>query len=87
MKYCRAYHRSLVIHVVRMIYVMSLNFKVLFAGVLLKFAGASLQFSTRNLKCDRVFICTVASKNMFDLKITKIAIKILGIRLIVHNLE
>ena len=51
-------------------YVMSLNYKALFAGVLLNLAGASLQFSTKNLKCDTVFIWTGASTNMFDVKIT-----------------
>lgn len=47
------------------------TFKASFAGVLLKLAGASLQFSTKNLKCDTVFIWTGASTNMFDVKITK----------------
>lgn len=50
---------------------MSLNYKALFAGVLLKLAGASLQFSTKNLKCDTVFIWTGASTNMFHVQITK----------------
>lgn len=52
-------------------YVKSLNYKALFAGVLLNLAGASLQFSTKNLKCDTVFIWTGASTNMFDVQITK----------------
>lgn len=50
---------------------MSLNYEALFAGVLLNLAGASLQFSTKNLKCDIVFIWTGASTNRFDVQITK----------------
>ena len=66
MKYCRAFYKSLVIHVCN-----EFKFKSFFAGVLIKIAGASLQFSTKNFECDTVFIWIGSSTNMFDVKITK----------------
>ena len=66
MKYCRAYHKSLVIHVCN-----EFNLKAFFAGVLIKIAGASLQFFTKNFECDTVFKRIGSSTNLFDVKITK----------------